>query len=96
MTLKLANKTFSFMDSTGQGYSAKLNGTYAPFVGGVGNTVVSVKRIGTNAIEETDIKDGKAFRRTVFTVAADGRTMKAAITNLVQGGTIQFVLNRQQ
>lgn len=96
VTLKLANNTFSFMDPTGQGHSAKLDGTYAPFVGGVDNALVSVKRIGTNAIEETDVRDGKAFRRTVFTVAADGKTMKAAITDLVQDSTIQFVLDRQQ
>ena len=96
VTLKLVNNTFSFMDPTGQGYSAKLDGTYAPFVGGVDKTVVSVRRIGTNAIEETDIKDGKAFRRTVFTVSADGKTMNAAITDLVQDSTIQFVLNKQQ
>ena len=96
VTLKLVNNTFSFMDPTGQSYSAKLDGTYAPFAGGVDNTVVSVRQMGTNSIEETDLKDGKAFRRTVFTVAADGKTMNAAITDLVQDNTIQFFLNKQQ
>ena len=95
-TLKLTSNTFSFMDSTGQGYTAKLDGTYAPFVGGVDNTVVSVKRIGTNTIEETDIKDGKAYSRVVYTIAADGKTMKLAITDLAQRSTVQFVLNKEQ
>ena len=96
VTLRLVNNTFSFMDPTGQSYSAKLDGTYAPFAGGVDNTVVSVRQMGTNSIEETDLKDGKAFRRTVFTVAADGKTMNAAITDLVQNNTIRFFLNKQQ
>ena len=52
--------------------------------------------MATNSIEETDLKDGKASRRTVFTVAADGKTMNATITDLVQNNTIQFVLNKQQ
>ena len=95
-TLKLTNNTFSFMDPTGQGYTAKLDGTYAPFVGTLDNSFVSVKRIGTNTIEETDIKDGKAYSRVVYTIAADGKTIKLTITDLAQDSTIQFVLNRQQ
>jgi len=58
--------------------------------------VCATRRMATNSIEETDLKDGKASRRTVFTVAADGKTMNATITDLVQNNTIQFVLNKQQ
>jgi hypothetical protein len=96
VTLKLENNTFTFMDPTGQGYSAKLDGTHAPFTGGLGDTIVSAKRLGANSVEETDLRDGKVIRRTVFTVATDGKTMTAAITDLPQESTIQFFLTKQQ
>jgi hypothetical protein len=92
VTLKLAKNSFTFLDPTGQGYSANLDGTQAPFTGGSGKTTVSVKRLETNSVEETDFKDGKVFRRVVFTVAKDGSTMTATITDLPQGNTIQFSL----
>jgi hypothetical protein len=96
VTLKLENNTFTFMDPTGKGYSAKLDGTYAPFTGGSGDTNVSVKRLGANSVEETDLKAGKVIRRTVFTVATDGKTMTAAITDVPQESSIQFFLTKQQ
>jgi len=96
VTLKLENNSFTFLDPTGQGYSANLDGTQAPFTGGSGKTTVSVKRLGANSVEETDFKDGKAFRITVFTVAVDGETMAATITDLPQENTIQFFLIKRK
>jgi hypothetical protein len=54
VTLKLEGNTFSFADPAGQGYAAKLDGTEAPIAGDLSHTMVSVKRIDENTVEETD------------------------------------------
>src|SRR5271156_6296457 len=53
-TMKLEGDTFSFMDSTGQSYTAVLDGPDVPFKGDAGNTTVSVKRAAPEKIAETD------------------------------------------
>ena len=95
VTLKLEGDTFSFADPTGQSYAAKLDGTETPFKGDLSNTMVSVKRIGENTIEETDKHDGKVVEVTRFTPSADGKTMTVSIENKVTGNIRQFVLHKQ-
>jgi hypothetical protein len=90
-TLKLEGDTFSFSDPTGQGYTANLDGTETPIKGDLSNTMVSLKRIGENTIEETDEHDGKVVGVTRFTVSAGGKTMTVSLENKVKGGTRQFV-----
>ena len=74
VTLKLEGNTFSFADPSGQGYTATLGGTEAPIKGGLSNTMVSVKRIVANTIEETDKQDGKVVEVTRFTLSTNGKT----------------------
>jgi hypothetical protein len=95
VTLKLENDTFSFADPTGQSYVARLDGTETPFKGDLSNTMVSVKRIGENAIEEIDRHDGKVVEVTRFTPSADGKTMTVSLENKVKGTIRQFVLHKQ-
>jgi len=94
-TLKLEGDTFSFADPTGQSYMAKLDGTETPVKGDLSNTMVSVKRIGENTIEQTDKREGKVVEVTRFTPSADGKTMTVSIENKVKGTTWQFVLHKQ-
>lgn len=95
VTLKLEGDTFSFSDPTGQGYTAKLDGTETPVKGDLGNTMVSVKRIGENSIEETDKRGGKVVEVIRFTPSADGKTMTVSMEDKVKGGTRQFVCHKQ-
>lgn len=74
-TLKIEDDSVTMNSPTGQSYTAKLDGTDAPFKGDPGVTSVSVKRIGNNTIEETDKRDGKAIYVTSMAVSADGKTM---------------------
>lgn len=94
-TLKLESDTFSFADPTGQNYAAKLDGTETPVKGDLSHTMVSVKRIGENTIEETDKQNGKVVLVTRFTVSPDGRTMTVSLENKVKGGTRQLVCHKQ-
>jgi hypothetical protein len=95
VTLKLESDTFSFADPTGQSYVARLDGTETPVKGDLSNTMVSVKRIGENTIEETDRHDGKVVEVTRFTPSADGKTMTVSLENKVKGTIRQFVLHKQ-
>jgi hypothetical protein len=94
-TLKLEGNTFSFADPTGQGYTAKLDGTETPVKGDLSGTMVSVKRIDENTIEETDKRDGKIVEVTRFTCSADGKTMTVSMENKVNETTRQFVAHKQ-
>lgn len=95
VTLRFEGDTFSFADPSGQSYAARLDGTGTPFKGDLSNTMVSVKRVGENTIEETDRHDGKVVEVVRFTPSADGKTMSVSIENRVKGSTQQFVLHKQ-
>jgi len=95
VTLKLEGNTFSFADPAGQGYTAKLDGTETPFKGDLSGTIVSVKRIDENTVEETDKRDGKIVEVTRFLVSADGKTMTVSMENIVNQTTRQFVAHKQ-
>jgi len=94
-TLKLEGDTFSFADPAGMGYAAKLDGKETPIKGDLSLTMVSVKRIGENTIEETDKRDGKVVEVIRFTPSPDGKTMTISIEDKVKGGTRQFVAHKQ-
>jgi hypothetical protein len=95
VTLKLEGDTFSFADPAGMSYAAKLDGTETPIKGDLSNTMVSVKRIGENSIEETDKLGGKVVDVIRFTPSADGKTMTVSMENKVKGGIRQFVYHKQ-
>ncbi len=94
-TLKLDGDSFSYMDPTGLSYTARLDGTEAPFRGDANNTVVSVRQIDDGTIEETDKRAGKVVSVTRFTVSADGKTLTVNIIDKLQGSSIQFVAGKQ-
>jgi hypothetical protein len=94
-TLKLDGDNFSFADSTGQSYSAKLDGPDAPFKGDSSNTMVSVKQIDQSTIEETDKRAGKVVSVRRFMVSADGKELTVVTNDKLQGSSMQFVAERQ-
>jgi hypothetical protein len=79
---------------TGQSYTAKLDGTDAPYVGDPGTTSVSLKRIG-DAIEETDKRDGKVISVSKSTVSPDGKTMTSVVDDKLHGTTATYVAVKQ-
>jgi hypothetical protein len=94
-TMKLEGDTFSFMDSTGQSYTAVMDGPDAPLSGGAANTTVSVRRVAEDTIEETDNRAGKVVSVTRFTVSADGKTLNVGIRDKLQGSSVQIVAAKQ-
>lgn len=73
-TYKVSGDTIEMTTPTGQSYTAKLDGTDAPYHGDPGTTSVSVKQFGPNTIEEIDKRDGKVISVSRMTVRSDGKT----------------------
>ena len=80
---------------TGQSYSAKLDGTEAPYMGDPGTTSVSVKQLGKNTLQETDKRDGKVISVAKMTVAADGKSMSIAVEDKLHGSSMSFVAMKE-
>jgi hypothetical protein len=94
-TYKVDGDSLSMTSPTGQSYTAKLDGTDAPYKGDPGTNGVSVKRLGKNEIQETDKRDNKAISVARMTVAPDGKTMTIAVSDKLHGTTSQFVAQKQ-
>jgi hypothetical protein len=94
-TFKVEGDTLTMTNPTGQSYTAKLDGTDAPYKGDPGTTSVSVKRLVKNLIEERDKRDGKVIGIARMTVSPDGKTMTIAVADKLHGTTSQFVAEKQ-
>lgn len=95
LTFKVEGDSLSMSNPTGQSYSAKLDGTEAPYKGDPGVNRVSVKGLGENTIEETDKLDRKIISVSRMTVSADGKTMTTVFENKLTGATSTFVAEKQ-
>ncbi|MGA2483849.1 MAG: hypothetical protein ABSF92_12120 [Candidatus Acidiferrales bacterium] len=94
-TYKVEGDSLTMTTPTGQSYTAKLDGTEAPYIGDPGTTSVSVKSLDKNTMEETDKRDGKVISVGRMTVAPGGKTMTIAIDDKLHGTTSQFVAEKQ-
>jgi hypothetical protein len=94
-TYKVEGDTLSLSTPTGQGYTAKLDGTEAPYKGDPGTTSLSLKKVDKNTIEETDKRDGKVISVARITVAADGKSMTIAVDDKLKGTSSQYVAVKQ-
>ena len=95
ITYKVTGDSLTMSTMNGQGYTAKLDGTEAPYKGDPGTTSVSVKKISDNALEETDKRDGKVISVARLTASADGKTMKIAIDDKLHGTQSEFTATKQ-
>ena len=72
---KVSGNTLSMMDRMGRSFSARFDGSDAPYGGSDDFTSVSLKVIDKNTIEESDKKDGKVVKVSLWSVRPDGKTM---------------------
>lgn len=72
---KISGDTLSMSDRMGRSFSAKLDGTEAPYKGSDAFTSVSLKMIDNHTIEESDKKGGKVVKISRWSVNPDGKTM---------------------
>lgn len=72
---QVSENTLSMSDRMGRSFSAKLDGTDAPYNGSQEFTSVSLKVIDKNTVEESDKKDGKIVKISLWSIGPDGKTM---------------------
>lgn len=95
VTFKVSGDSLTMTNPTGQSYTAKLDGTEAPYKGDPGTTSVSVKKTGPNSIEETDKRDGKVITITHMIVSADGKSITFDVEDKLHGTTAKYVAQKQ-
>jgi hypothetical protein len=94
-TYKVSGEELTMSNPTGQSYTAKLNGTEAPYKGDPGTTSVSVKMKGKNTLEETDKRGDKVISISKTTLEPDGKAAKIMVEDKLHGTTSQFVAVKQ-
>jgi hypothetical protein len=94
-TYKVSGDELTMTAPTGQSYTAKLDGTEAPYKGDPGTDSVSVKMMGKDTLEETDKRAGKVINITKMTLDPGGKTAKIVAEDKLQGTTTQFVAVKQ-
>ena len=80
---------------TGQAYTAKLDGTEAPYKGDPGISSVTVKQTGKVSMVETDKRDGKVVGVVTSVVSADGKSMNVVFDDKLRNRTMSFVAVKQ-
>ncbi|HEV2538469.1 MAG TPA: hypothetical protein VGU03_02070 [Frateuria sp.] len=95
MTFKEEGGRLTMHSPTGQSYTARLDGTDAPYQGDPGVTSVSVTRSGARSFVETDKRDGKPVSVARMSVHPDGRAMDVAVDNQLRGTHMSFVAIKQ-
>jgi hypothetical protein len=76
-TFKVSGETLFMSDRMGRSFSAKLDGTDAPYNGSDEFSSVSLKKIDSHTIEESDKRDGKVVKVSRWSVSPDGKSMHA-------------------
>ena len=94
-TYKVDGDSLSMSAPTGESFTAKMDGTQAPYSGDPGTTSVSLKKLGTHAIQETDRRDGKVISIVKMTVAPDGKSMTIAVNDKLHDTSMSFVAMKQ-
>ena len=94
-TYKVSGDELTMTTPTGQSYTAKLNGTEAPYKGDPGTTGVSVKMSGKDTLVETDKRGDKVLSVSKMTLDPDGKTAKIMVEDKLHGTTSQFVAMKQ-
>jgi hypothetical protein len=76
LTYKTNGNELTVTGPFGRGFTARMDGTEAPYNGDPTMTSVRVRLISGNTLEETDINAGKILRVTRMTVGPDGKTAR--------------------
>lgn len=81
-TLKVRGDTLSMTDRMGRSFTAKFDGSLAPYRGSEEFDGVSLKLIDDKTVEESDLKQGKVVKINRWTLAPDGQTIHARFDDM--------------
>ena len=94
-TYKVNGNELTMTNRTGQSYTAKLDGTEAPYKGDPGTTSVSLKMLGKDTLEETDKREQKIISISKMTVASDGKSAKIVVDDELHGTQVSGTAMKQ-
>ncbi len=94
-TYKTNGDELTMTEPSGESYTAKLDGTDAPFKGSYSTDTVSVKKIDAHTIEETDKRGGQVIEVDKMTVSANGKTMTVVATNKLTDRTSTYIATKK-
>src|SRR5262249_34220908 len=92
VTYQGTEKRLKMSDQNGNSYDAKFDGKDYPIQGDPGHTMVSLKRMGDDTIEETDKRDGKVVGVYRMTVSKDGKSIEAEYNDKERGTKTTFTM----
>ncbi len=95
VTYHAAGDGLKMSDLNGNSYDAKFDGNDYPIQGDPGHTMVSLKRIGDDTIEETDKREGKVVGISRMTVSKDGKSIQVEYTDKQRGTKTTFTMEKQ-
>jgi hypothetical protein len=76
-TFKVSGGALSMIDRMGRSFTAKFDGTPAPYKGSDEFNGVSLKLIDARTIEESDLSDGEVVKISRWALSPDGQTIHA-------------------
>lgn len=94
ISYKFSTDGFSAKTPIGERFDAKFDGKDYPVEGDPGHTMVLVKVLSPNTVEQTSKRDGKVVGVLRLTVASDGQTIHAAYENKEANTTTSYDMRR--
>lgn len=95
ISYKCAPEGFSAETPLGEKFDAKFDGGYYPVEDDPAHTMVSVRLVSPNTIEQTSKRDGKTVGVLRLTVAPDGGTMHGTFENKEDNTTKNVDMRKQ-
>jgi hypothetical protein len=83
------------MEWNGQTYDAKFDGKEYPIKSDPANTMVSLKRIDANTIEETDHRSGKVTDIVRTVASADGKSLSVEDADQIHHTKMTYTMTKQ-
>jgi len=94
LTYKTAGDMLTMTTPTGQSYTAKMDGSDAPYKGDPGLTSVNVKMMARTLVEN-DMRSGKLIATIRSTVSKDGKSIAVSYYDALRGRTTHFMATKQ-
>jgi hypothetical protein len=87
---------FTAKTPLGEGFDAKFDGKYYPVEDDPAHTMVMLKQLDSNTVEQTSKRDGKIVSVLRLTVAPDGKTIHATYENKEDSTTTRSEMRKQE
>jgi hypothetical protein len=92
---QMTNDHFS-MHWNGQSYNAKFDGKEYPIQNDPGGTMVTVKKVNDNTVQETDHRQGKVTDEIRLAAASDGKSIEVTDNDVIHHQITTYTLDKQE